>query len=154
MTTWRAALNGTRGSADRLSDHALREERLDSIRDAVEQFTYDLGLLIAGHDAPSELSDRELTAQLQSQLRPFLDAGDAMRPDFGAFGDLRIEGDLLQSSHPVLATLEFDDRCARETADGRVVPARGRRLRATLQIAVDPLHIVDCRIADITDRHG
>lgn len=154
MTIWRTALKGGRGSADRLSDHAVREQRLESIRDAVEQFTYDLGLLIAGHDPSAEPSDRELTAQLQRHLRPFLDAGDAMRPDFGAFGDLRIEGDLLQSSQPVLATLDFEDRCARETADGRVVPARGRRLRATLQIAVDPVHIVDCRIADVTDPRG
>ena len=68
--------------------------------------------------------------------------------------DDEIEGDLLQSSQPVLATLEFDDRCARETADGRVVPARGRRLRATLEVAIDPVHIVDCRIADVTDRRG
>jgi hypothetical protein len=154
VTTWRALLKGGKKADDRLSDHAVREQRLDRIRDAVEQFTYDLGLLIAGHDAPSESSHRELTAKLQRQLGPFLDAGHAMRPDFGAFGDLRIEGDLLQSSQPVLATLEFDDRCARETADGLVVPARGRRLRATLQIAVDPVHIVDCRIADVTDRRG
>ena len=151
---WQPTLKSGRGSGDRSSDHAVREQQLETVRDAVEQFTYDLGLLIAGHDASSESSDRELTSQLQRQLRPFLDVGDAMRPDFGAFGDLRIEGDLLQSSLPVLATLEFDDRCARETADGRVVPARGRRLRATLEVALDPVHIVDCRIADVTDRRG
>jgi hypothetical protein len=154
MTMWKPTLKGGRGSAERASDHAVREQRLESIRDAVEQFTYDLGLLIAGHDVSSESSDRELTSQLQRQFRPFLDAGDAMRPDFGAFGDLRIEGDLLQSSRPVLATLEFDDRCAREMADGRVVPARGRRLRATLEVAVDPVHIVACHIADVSDRRG
>jgi hypothetical protein len=154
MTMWRPTLKGGRGADDRSSAHAVREQRLESIRDAVERFTYDLGLLIAGHDAASESSDRELTSHLQRQLRPFLDAGDAMRPDFGAFADLRIEGDLLQSSQPVMATLEFDDRCARETADGRVVPARGRRLRATLEVAIDPVQIVDCRIADVTDRRG
>jgi hypothetical protein len=152
MTMWRPTLKRRRGAAERSSDHAVREQRLESIRDAVEHFTYDLGLLIAGHDATSEWSDRELTLQLQRQLRPFLDAGDAMRPDFGAFGDLRIEGDLLQSSQPVMATLEFDDRCARETGDGRVVPARGRRLRATMDVAIDPVQVVGCRIVDITDR--
>ena len=150
---WRPTLKGPRGAADRSSDHFVREHRLESIRDAVEQFTYDLALLIAGHDASSE-SDHELTSRLQRWLRPFLDAGDAMRPDFGAFGGLRIEGDLLQSSQPVLATLEFDDRCARETADGRIVPAKGRRLRAMLEVAIDPVRIVDCHIVDVSDRRG
>lgn len=154
MSGWRMALRGGRGTADPLSDHAVREQRLDNIKDTIEQFTYDLGLLIAGHDASSGSTAPDLTAQLQRELLPFLDVGDAMRPDFGAFGDLRIEGELLEASHPVLATLEFDDRCARETAAGRVVPARGRRLRLTLHVALDPVRVVDCAVSDVTDPRG
>jgi hypothetical protein len=154
MMRWIAAVTRDGGSPNRLSEHAVREQRLDGIRDAVEQFTYTLGLLIAGHDAPEDSIDHRLTRRLQRELRPFLDAGDAMRPDFGAFGDLRIEGELLQVSRPVLATLEFDDRCARETVRGRVIPARGRRLRVTMHVALDPVRVIDCAVSEVTDRHG
>jgi hypothetical protein len=154
MSRWIGAIASRRGPADRISEHALREQRLDHIRNAVEQFTYVLGLLIAGHEAPDESTDEAVTAQLRRELQPFLDAGDAMRPDFGAFGDLRIEGELLQASQPILATLEFDDRSVRETAQGRVVPARGRRLRVRMHIAIEPVRIIDCAVSEVTDRRG
>ncbi len=85
------------GASNRTSQHAVREERLDRIRDAVEQFTFDLGLLIAGHEVRADSHDRAVLLQLEREIQPFLDAGDAMRPDFGAFGDLRIEGALLEA---------------------------------------------------------
>jgi hypothetical protein len=139
---------------DRTSEHTLREERLERIRDAVEQFTYTLSLLISGHDVPVDAADHDLAVQLQRELHPFLSRGDVMRPDFGAFGDLRIEGDLLQVTDPVLATLEFDDRCVRQTAAGRLVPSRHRRLRLTMHIAVDPLRVIDCAASEVVARHG
>jgi hypothetical protein len=142
------------GPSDRTTQHALREERLDHIRDAVEQFTFDLSLLIAGHEVDSESRDHALMAQLERELHPFLESGDVMRPDFGAFGDLRIEGELLDATVPVLTTVEFDDRCARETAQGRVVPARGRRLRITLHVAIDPIRVVDCAVSEVVARRG
>jgi hypothetical protein len=154
MSRWIAAVRRRGASEDRLSDHALREQRLEGIRDTVEQFTYALGLLIAGHDAPEESAYHDLTTRLQRELRPFLDAGDAMRPDFGPFGDLRIEGELLQPAQPVVATFDFDDRCARETAQGRVIPASGRRLRITMHVAIDPVRIIDCAVSEVTDRRG
>lgn len=148
MSRWIAAVKRHGGSPDRPSEHAIREQRLEGIRDAVERFTYTLGLLIAGQD-PADSTDDGLTGELQRELRPFLDAGDAMRPDFGAFGDLRIEGELLQVSMPVLATLEFDDRCARETVQGRVIPGRGRRLRVTMHVAVEPARVLDCAVSEV-----
>lgn len=154
MSRWIAAVMRREASGDRLSEHALREQRLDGIRDAVEQFTFALGLLIAGHGVPKDSTDNDLIVKLQRELRPFLDAGDAMRPDFGAFGDLRIEGELLESAQPVVATLDFDDRCARETARGRILPARGRRLRLIMKIAIDPVYIIDCAVSEVTDRRG
>lgn len=138
----------------RTEEHTLREERLEQIRDAVEQFTYALCLLLSGHDAPWGTADQNLALRLQCELHPFLSRGDAMRPDFGAFGDLRIEGDLLQVSDPVLATLEFDDRCVRQTAGGRLVPARPRRLRMRMHVAVDPPAVIDCAVSEVAARHA
>jgi hypothetical protein len=149
-----AGLRRVRHSADRLSEHTLREERLDLIRDAVEQFTHTLGLLISGHDPPLDTADHDLAARLQRELHPFLSLGDVMRPDFGPFGDLRVEGDLLQSLDPVLATLEFDDRCVRQTAAGRLVPARRRRLRLTMHVAIDPSRVIDCVVSEVVARHA
>jgi hypothetical protein len=141
-------------SAHRTSEHMLREERLERIRDAVEQFTYTLGLLISGHDPPSDTADHDLAGRLQRELQPFLSLGDVMRPDFGPFGDLRIEGDLLQLIDPALATLEFDDRCVRQTAGGRLVPARRRRLRLTMHVAIDPPRVIDCAVSEVVARHA
>jgi hypothetical protein len=154
MRGWVAAVRRRGAEEDQLSDHALREQRLDGIRDSVEQFTYALALLIAGHDAPEDSVYHDLTTRLRRELRPFLEAGEAMRPDFGMFGDLRIEGELLKTLQPVVATLDFDDRCTRETALGRVVPPRGRRLRIIMHIAIDPVRILDCAISEVADRRG
>ncbi|MGA8415913.1 MAG: hypothetical protein WB808_04760 [Candidatus Dormiibacterota bacterium] len=154
MSRWIAALTHTGRRPDGIGAHATREQRLEGIRDAVEGFTCSLALLLAGHDAPTEVAGDRVIAQLQRGLRPFLDGGDAMRPDFGAFGDLRIEGELLQSTEPVLAVLEFDDRSTRETARGRLSPARRRRLRIRMHISIDPIRILDCAISDVSDPHG
>ncbi len=154
MSRWLSAVTRGPGSSDRTAQHAVREQRLDGIRDAVEQFTFDLGLLIAGHELQDASRDDAVMVALERELQPFLDAGDTMRPDFGAFGDLRIEGELLDATEPVLATLEFDDRCARETAHGHVIPSRGRRLRIALHISVDPVHVIDCTISEVSARRG
>lgn len=149
MTPRLRALRRLRGTKRHTSEHALREERLEHIRDAVEHFAYTLGLVISGHDAPVDDPDHDLAARLQRELHPFLSSGDVMRPDFGPFGDLRVEADLLRFADPVLATLEFDDRCVRQTAGGRLVPARRRRLRLTMQVTGSPLRVVDCAVSEV-----
>lgn len=141
-------------STSRASEHALRERRLEEIRDAVEQFSYTLALLIAGQDVPGDTGSDDVIAKLQTELRPFLSGGDAMRPDFGAFGDLRVEGELLESFQPVLATLEFEDHCVRETAPGRLVPSRRRRMRITMQVAVEPVRIIGCAVSEVAAQHA
>ena len=120
----------------------------------MEQFSFALGLMIAGHDAPPEAIAPDLMAEIRSALQPFLVEGDVMRPDFGSFGDLRVEGDLLDPAAPILAVLEFDDRCVREKADGSLVPARLRRLRLTMAVEVDPVGIVDCVVSEVTRPHA
>ena len=72
-------------------------------------------------------------------MRPFL-SGPAMSCALisGRLVTCRVEGELLESSQPVLATLEFDDHCIRETANGRLVPSRRRRLRIAMRVAIEP----------------
>lgn len=147
------ALRAGERAAARLTDHAVREQRLEQVRDAVDDFVYRLGLLIAGHDAPEATTGNEVGARLREVVRPFLDRGDLMRPDFGAFGDLRVEGELLQTSTPVLTTLEFDDRCVRQTARGRLIPARRRRVRLVMHVTLDPARVVDCAVSEVVARH-
>lgn len=154
MTRWVVAAVHRRRSANPTNEHRLREQQLAGIRDAVEAFTYNLGLLIAGQDASEGTADHALITQLKQEIQPFLDVGDAMRPDFGSFGDLRIEGELLRPSEQALATLEFDDRCTRVTAQGQVMPTRRRRLRITMRVAVDPVRIIDCAVCEVGDRRG
>jgi hypothetical protein len=141
-------------STSRAADHAIRERRLEEIRDVVEQFSFALALLIAGHDAPGNTAGDDVIAKLHMELQPFLSGGDAMRPDFGAFGDLRVEGELLDPSQPVIAMLEFDDHCVRETARGRLVPSRRRRMRITMRVAVEPMHIIDCAVSEVVAQHA
>ena len=126
------------------SPDEIREARLDQIKQLAERFTYDLALLIAGHPVELEAYVAPGPAQrLRQSLEPFLSTGDAMRPNFGEYGELRVEGNLLNSSAPVHAFVEFDDQSVRETAQGDLVPT-GRR-RMLLSMVIDP----SCR--SITD---
>lgn len=152
MTSRFAALRRGARAARRVSDHALREQRLEHVRDAVDQFAYSLGLLMAGHDASRECADAAVETQLQEVLGPFLARGEVMRPDFGPFGDLRVEGDLLQTGEPVRTTLEFDDRSVRQTARGQLIPARRRRLRLVMRVALNPVRVLDCAVSEVLTR--
>lgn len=147
------ALRAGQRANTRLTDHAIREQRLDQVRDAVDDFVYRLGLLIAGHDPSEAATGDEVETRLRDVVRPFLARGDLMRPDFGPFGDLRVEGELLQTSTPVLTTLEFDDRCVRQTARGRLIPARRRRVRMVMHVTLDPARVVDCAVSEVVGRH-
>jgi hypothetical protein len=144
-----AALRRGARATRRVSDHALREQRLEHVRDAVDQFAYSLGLLMAGHDPSGECADVAVETHMHGVMSPFLARGDVMRPDFGPFGDLRIEGDLLQTAEPVRTTLEFDDRSVRQTARGRLIPARRRRLRLVMRVGLNPVHVIDCAVSEV-----
>ncbi len=119
------------------SNDEIREQRLDQIRQLAERFTYDLALLIAGH--PVELESyvtAQAAARLRGSLEPFLASGDAMRPNFGEYGELRVEGNLLAFDRPIHAHIEFDDQSVRETAEGEFVSTGKRRMLLTL--IIDP----------------
>jgi hypothetical protein len=119
------------------SSDELREQKLDMIKQLAERFTYDLALLIAGH--PVELEAYlapAAAARLRASIQPFLDTGDAMRPNFGEYGELRVEGNLLSNDQPIQAFVEFDDQSVRETAAGDLMPT-GRK-RMLLSMLIDP----------------
>jgi hypothetical protein len=107
---------------------------------------------MAGQDVPPDIADHDLVAMLRLELTPFLERGDVMRPDFGAFGDLRVEGSLLQVADPVRATLEFDDHCVRQTARGMLIPSRRRRVRIAMHVMIEPIRVVDCTVSEVVER--
>jgi len=79
-------------------------------------------------------------------VAPFLASGDALRPDFVAFGNLRIEGDLLSSEKPV-------DACSSSTIGAfasRRAACHGAAATAafscSLQITHEPCRVVDCAV--------
>lgn len=118
-----------------LSADQLREQRLDEVRRLAEGFLMDLGLLLAGHPAPlEEHMSPVAAARLRGAVQPFLASGDVMRPNFGDYAELRVEGDLLAPGAPPPAHVDFDDRSIRETAGGDLLPSSRRRLRLTLEI--------------------
>lgn len=132
---------------DRNQDE-LREQRLERIKDAVEQFTFGLGLIMAGQLPDfSGVVAADLCERVLSALAPFHDSGELMRPDFGAYAELRIDGDLLDIEQNVKAVLEFEDRSMRETHDGRLLPVPRRRVRITMSIRLEPCVVEDCTVA-------
>ena len=115
----------------------IREQRLEDIKALAERFTYDLGLLIAGHAVELEAYvAANPAARLRASLEPFLASGDAMRPNFGEYGELRIEGNLLSVDTPIHAHVEFEDQSVRETVTGDLVPLPRRRM--LLSLVIDP----------------
>lgn len=124
----------------------LFAERLDIIKELAERFTYDLGLLIAGHDtALADYVDGRAAARLQEGVEPFLASGEAMRPDFGEYAELRILGDL-SSASLVESVVEFEDRSVRETVDGRLLSTAARRLQLTLMVDLAAKRVLDYRL--------
>jgi hypothetical protein len=131
-------------------DHAadeLRELRLDAIRDVVDRFSYGLALLMAGQDDDfDDYTAPTLAMRLREVVAPFLDGGEAMRPDFGAFGELTIDGDLLAVDVPIDAVLAFEDRSFRETADGQLLASPRRRIQLRMRISLEPCRVLDCTV--------
>jgi len=129
------------------SDPVGRQERcLDAASTTVEKFAYDLGLLMAGRDpAFDQSATREMAERVRVAVRPFLRSGDLMRPDFGGFGELRIDGDLISPTSHVRAAFEFEDRSVRESSDGRLIGSMRRRIRLEMSLSLEPCRVVDCR---------
>lgn len=120
----------------------VREQRLGRVIAVADRFVHDLALLSAGHSANLESYLAPAVSQaIRGRLRPFLESGDLLRPDFGVHGELRVEGELLRVDRPVDATLEFTDRSLRETAQGGLVPVARRRVRIRMRVSLHPERI-------------
>jgi hypothetical protein len=140
------------GGFDDPTPDEIREKKLDAVKQIAERFTYDLGLLIAGH--PVELEqyvDPGVAGRMRASVEPFLASGDAMRPNFGDYGELRIEGYLLSGEHPIHAYVEFDDQSIRETSNGDLIPAGRRRMLLSLVIDPSAARILDYKLGPATN---
>jgi len=121
----------------RLEQDRARERRLELVIGLVDRLIYDIARMCAGHAVV--MDDYVLPAvsrRLSDAVRPFLERGRVLHPDFGTHAELRVEGDLLQSMRPVLATVEFDDASAMEDFGGelRVVPNRRITMHALISL--------------------
>lgn len=138
------AMWGRRAGAE---DDARRSRRVAEVLHLVERFVYDLGLLIAGRavdlDTYVEVS---AATRLRNALEPARTPVAVVRPDFGDYAQVRIEGNLLDLSASVRAVVEFDDHSTRTDGRGGTV-ARSRR-RVRLGLVIDPAitRVLDHRI--------
>jgi hypothetical protein len=114
-----------------------REQRVALVLGLVDRFVYDLGLLLG--DRPCDLGDYvapSSAARLRDALLPLQGGGAPLRPEFGDFAQVRIEGNLLDPTAPVHSIVEFDDHSTRVGEDGGAVARRRRRVR--LRLLFDP----------------
>ena len=124
-----------------------RERRLAECRSTVEDFVFGLGRLMAGHEPHLEhCASQDLVLRLRAALEPFLRSGDALRPDFGSHGELRVDGDLLDAAVPLRAWVEFEDRSMRQSGE-RLLPVPRRRIRVQLVLSVQPCRVTDISVA-------
>jgi hypothetical protein len=139
---------GTRWLAGRRTDKdEQREQRTASVLQVVERFVYDLGLLISGHDTDLDsYVDTATARRLRDSLLPVVGTELAVRPDFGEYAQVRIEGDLLDATSTVRTVVEFDDRSNRVDQQGRPVSRIRRRVRLLLILDPSTTRIVDHRV--------
>jgi hypothetical protein len=120
-------------SAGRHVDDDDRDRRTTSVMTLVDRFVFDLGLLAAGQEADIEsYVEADMAARLRTAMRPGLATGLTTRPDFGEYAQVRIEGDVLDTSATVRTVVEFDDQSIRVDAQGRTVTRLRRRVRILL----------------------
>lgn len=140
--------NFLRGSAtvDVAKDrHQLRELRLARIKDVVDAFLYGIALVMAGQ-APAfgGSADAALETRLRQSLSPFLKSRAMLRPDFGPFAELRIDGDLLNVDEPVAVTVDFEDRSLWLDPRGRFLESPRRQVRLRMSVLLEPCIVHDC----------
>src|SRR5205807_2515593 len=116
---------------------------LDEIRRVLEGFCHALASMIAGVESDMALhADSGLATRISAALRPL--RVPAVRPDFGAFAEVCIDGDLFTADSIVRAKVEFDDESSIETATGSRVRLPRRRVALTLLLTVEPCRVVEC----------
>ncbi|HEY8755366.1 MAG TPA: hypothetical protein VIN65_03315 [Candidatus Dormibacteraeota bacterium] len=138
------AIRGRRIGAD---DDARRSQRVAEVLGLIERFVYDLGLLIAGCVVDLHTYvEMSAASRLRSALEPARTVVGMVRPDFGEYAQVRIEGDLLDLSASVRAVVEFDDRSTRSDGPGGSVARSRRRIRVRLVLDPGITTVLDHRI--------
>lgn len=113
----------------------------------VERFVFDLGVLASGHTADiDEYVEPSIAARLRRAMQPGLHGRLTTRPDFGEYAQVRIDGDLLDSTAQVRTVVEFDDRSTRVDREGRAVLRCRRRVRLLLLLDPAITRILDQRL--------
>lgn len=142
----RDALAGLRSC--RRGGDELRAERVTHVMEMVEQFVYDLGLLVAGctPDLGSYLEPEDV-ARLTETVRPAMVGAGVFQPDFGEYAQVRIEGDVLDASTPLHVEVEFEDRSVRYDARRRPLVRYRRQVRITASVDLAASRIVRHRLA-------
>jgi hypothetical protein len=131
----------------RRGDDDERDLRTTMVMSLVDRFVFDLGLLAAGRDADIEsYVVADVADRLRAAMRPGLATGVTTRPDFGEYAQVRIEGDILDSSATVRTVVEFDDRSVRVDAQGRTVSRIRRRVRILVLFDAAITRVVDHRL--------
>lgn len=121
----------------------IRERRLDDVRRTIEEFLFGIAMLVAGRDADfTGCASRAVDSSVRAALAPFLSTGQALRPDFGSHGELRVDGDLLDTETPVDAYVDFEDRSLQHISGRRPVAMARRRIRVTLRLSLKPCQVV------------
>lgn len=134
-------------SRRRAAQDELRERRLTDATALADRLVYDLARMTAGHSVDLEsYVAPSVTGAVRAALRPFLASGDLLRPDFGAYGELRVEGDLLDPARAVVACLDFEDRSLLETSAGALRPLPRRRVRLWTRMALDSGRVEELRL--------
>lgn len=124
---------------------AWKQERLDKVTTLAEEFIYDLGRLLAGHNPPLEYVLPPVAVQLRDMATPFLRTGDRMVPNFS---DVRLTVQWPKDQRrAIAATAVFLDQSARQTARGQTVNPPPRRVTVELQTDADATRIVEARVA-------
>jgi hypothetical protein len=123
-----------------------RQERIARTLHLVEQFVYDLGLLIAGLEPDLTYVAPRCASLLRDTVRPALDSEVIVRPDFGQYAQVAIIGELLNPVAMVRTVVEFEDASTRVDGKGRTVSRARRRIRLRLLLDQELTTVVEHEI--------
>ncbi len=122
---------------------------LAAVARIVERFLFDYARVFAGHPVTLETYvDTVAAAKLRDAAEPVLATGDAMRPNFGSWGDMAVT----EEPDRVIAEVEFEDRSIREDAAGDPVEAREQRMRMTVVVDLECTRVEDFWIEPVSRR--
>jgi hypothetical protein len=108
----------------------------DDLWDKIGHLTYQIGLLIAGHEPDWQWVAPSVIDELRAMMDPFHEAGVAFRPDFGERGGITtLRRD--NPDDPLIAWVDMEMRNLREWDLGDVDPDVVRPIRFVVTLTDD-----------------